>query len=180
MPRAKRTDRIDVQGCPYWQIDPQGNLYYNRNKVKPHGATPLIDLGPYGYPPVIPAYGDGSRERFVDELVAWHFHWKMPVSMQQFAYVVHADGDWTNCAADNLHHVIDRQWLYEQMMRTLMVSEIPAKRIKTPGAVRFGGIRETEPGDLRDRGVIPALPHWSNVIPTWVRDRLEGDMKKAG
>ncbi len=178
--RQKRTDRIDVQGCPNWQISPDGSLYYQRRKATPDGTVPVIDLGPAAFPPVVPAHGDGSRERFVDELVCWHFHRRLSISQQRFAYTIHLDGDWSNCAADNVRQVLDTEWQWEQKMRGWMASNIPAKRLKTPGAASFGGRRnEVAPSDLREGGVIAALPEWADVVPIWVRDRLKTEQEKA-
>lgn len=161
-PRGRESDRVDIQDCPRWQISPDGTIYYNRKKVTPEGNEPKIDLGLSARPPVIPAFGDGSRERFVDELVCWHFHKRLPLAQQLHTSTFHLDGNWSNCAADNVQWNIDEDWIYQRTMRLWMKSDIPSKRIKNPGAARFG----------RDyREPIETLPKWSNAHPTWVHDR---------
>ena len=172
--RRSRTNRVNIEGCPNWQIDPDGSLFYKRQKTDPDGKVPKIDLGPSAQPPVIPAHGDGGRERFVDELVCWHFNRRLSVSLQRIAHVVHRDGDWSNCAASNVFQMLDADVMWEQKMRAWMASSIPAKRLKTAGAASFGGLRSvTVPTDLREGGVIAALPEWADVVPIWVQDRFK-------
>lgn len=177
--RKKRSNRIDVEGCPNWQISPDGKAYYKRREVHPDGNVPVIDLGPSAFPPVVPAYG-GGRERFLDELVCWHFHRKLSFSQQRYAYTLHLDGDWTNCAAENVRQVLDAEYAWEQKMRGWMASGIPAKRLKgAPSEASFGGRRnESAPHDLRAPD-ITALPNWTQVVPTWVRDRIKAEQEKA-
>lgn len=175
-----RSIRINVEGCPNWQIDPHGSLYYKRRKIDPDGKVPKIDLGPSAHPPVIPAHGDGGRERFVDELVCWYFDRRLSVSLQRVAHVVHRDGDWSNCAASNVFQVLDADVMWGRQIRKWMVSDIPAKRLKVAGVASFGGRRnEAAPADLREGGVIASLPGWADVIPVWVQDRANERAKEC-
>lgn len=176
--RKKRSNRIDVEGCPNWQISPDGKAYYKRREVQPDGNMPVLDLGPSAFPPVVPAYGD-SRERFLDELVCWHFHRKLSISQQRYAYTLHLDGDWSNCAADNVRQVLDADYEWEHKMRNWMASEIPAKRLKSPGVASFGGRRNNATPDGLRAPDIAYLPNWTEVLPTWVQDRIKAEQEQV-
>ena len=90
--------------------------------------------------------------------------------------MLHLDGDWSNCAADNLRQVLDPEYEWELKMRVWMASDIPAKRLKGwPSQASFGGRRnELTPRGLRAPD-ITALPNWTGVLPTWVQDRIKAE-----
>lgn len=167
---SRKTDRVDIINAPYWQISRDGSLYYNRQRRAPVGNPPRIDLGPNAHPPVIPAFGDGSRDRFVDELVCAHFHTQIPITQQRHTIVRHFDGDSLNCAADNVYQfAYPYAILHRSRIRAWMASDIPSKRVKMPGAASFAGRRgEKEPRGLRG-GDFDDLPAWHTPVPTWTR-----------
>lgn len=161
--RGRTTERIYIAGTNgLWQIDADGNLYYRRTKATPDGNQPKIDLGPNAYPPVIPAYDDGTRHRFVDELVCWHFNERLSLHRQKHARMIHLDGDWRNCAADNVHQVIDPEYLYQQDVHAWMASGIP------PAGKSMGWIKGVS-------GVYSFAPYHGELTPRDLRDDLHGD-----
>lgn len=103
---AKRKPVTGAKGC---EISPDGQLYRYRHKVKPIGKVPVVDL-PLDYTGrLMPVHGDGTRGRFLDEIVAYEFHGPYPAPYR-FVHVLHLDGDWQNCAADNVRWVVDDEW----------------------------------------------------------------------
>lgn len=138
----------------------------------------MIELGPSGKSvPVIPAYDDGSNMWFLDELVSWHFVHQTPVTLQRYTHTVHRDGDWSNCAADNLYPVVDAEWLDQNESRAWVElwadDERLASTVKAGEVARFGGRRgDTMPRDLRDCGELLRLPNWHALpVPPWIHDR---------
>ncbi|QGW30953.1 hypothetical protein MAA44156_00697 [Mycobacterium avium subsp. avium] len=180
-PRPKRKN---VANAPHWQIDADGKLYYQRREVEPHGNPPIIDLGPSAYPPILPAYNeyDGGRERFVDELVCWHFHGPISPTLQLFTHVRHLDGDWLNCAADNLVRELDEEW--REANKARQIAEwmmVDASRTAWELGVRGHGgefsyapSRQKAPRGLRDEPGIGTLPSWAPLSPVWASQDPNG------
>lgn len=195
-PRGRKTNRIYIVGTEQrWQVDPdEGTAFYQRKKVTPDGnVQPLIDLGPNVACPVIPAYDDGSRHRFLDEIIAWHCHRQLNIVQQKHAHMIHRDGDWSNCAADNVEQVIDPDWLYQNDMRQLLRSNIPPAgncmgyikglSATMPYAPYHGGLsprdlREDLRGDDTESNVIRLPEHHVLPVPDWVIDRRKAEQDR--
>lgn len=152
-------NRVSVENSPHWQISKDGKVYYQRREVKPRGTPPVIDLGPSAYPPVFPAYGDGSRERFLDELVCWHFHGPISPTLQLFTHIRRLDGDWNNCAADNLVRELDEEW--RQANNARRIAEWMMAKTWGSGIRDCGGEFDYVPG-------VATLPTWAPLSPEWV------------
>lgn len=106
----RRTERREVAGAKGHEVSEDGRLYRYRHLIMATGAVPVVDL-PLDYAgPLMPVHGDGTRKRFLDEVVASAFHGPYPAP-HKFVHVIHLDGDWSNCAANNLRWVIDDEWL---------------------------------------------------------------------
>lgn len=168
--RGRKTDRKTIVGTDHWQIDPQGRIYYNRVLRSTAGHVSLIDLGSSARAvPILPAYDDGSHLYFVDELVCWHFVQQIRVGWQRFVHMVHIDGDWSNNAANNLCPLFDSEWANQNeslAWAALAADDIPASRIKTPGAARIA------PSVRRRDSAIDDLPAAHEVpVPAWVQYR---------
>lgn len=173
--RGRKTTRQDLQGAKGWQLDIDGSVYEHRRPRKlerDDNGCALVEIRSAARSiPVLPAYGDGSKLWFVDELVCWHYVHKTPISLQPFVRVVHKDGDPGNDSRDNLLPVLDREWWEKneslRWVELWSTETAPNRLVKSPDVARFGESREVAPRDLRGAGVtersIRGLPPGSAI-----------------